>query len=217
MRKQFFSQLVEVIRSEEERRREHLKSVESEEALDHWIFNEQPLLNELCLMLLVTLNHEVERRLILLAARVANSGQLMSRLDHETSVQELEEMAPSKRWKQIEARLGVSKCARFDEVEVLRKLANSYKHEPWSKPSPDLKEKLGLPSVNYAPMPESDLLREQLAAKISLQEDASYCDLCDRFVDLACEFMKGVKQQTKTRLSEIERSPVPLDPRTFEH
>lgn len=39
-----------------------------EAAYDQWVFSDEPFLNELCLLLLTALRHQVERELIKIAA-----------------------------------------------------------------------------------------------------------------------------------------------------
>jgi hypothetical protein len=68
-----------VIRVERERIRRDLEILAGEDhpyaadvAADDWDFHERPFINELCLLLLVSIRHEVERELVRIAARVGN-------------------------------------------------------------------------------------------------------------------------------------------------
>jgi hypothetical protein len=55
-------------------------------AYDQWLFTDEPFVNEMCLMVLVALRHQVERRLVFIAARV-DTGQLsISRKQYQQNV-----------------------------------------------------------------------------------------------------------------------------------
>jgi hypothetical protein len=48
-------------------------------ASDQWQFGDEPFVNELCLILLVAVWHQVEREVIWLAARVTGDGKQITR------------------------------------------------------------------------------------------------------------------------------------------
>ena len=101
-------------------------------------------------------------------------------------------------------------------MKALRLLANSYKHDPSMEPIDELLNKLNLQTgVNYAPLPESDALREGLAELIGLGKDTGYCDIAVRFVDIASDFLGNV--QSRTRVSQVKWGPVSLKPKDFAH
>jgi len=71
-------EVIAVIRAEQQRRASLLTDEDPNFAYDHWLFKDEPFVNELCLMLLVTLRHHVERELVRLAARAADEGEEIS-------------------------------------------------------------------------------------------------------------------------------------------
>jgi hypothetical protein len=82
------------------------------------------------------------------------------------------------------------------------------------EPDEELLKFLNLESeVNYAPLPESPKLQEELAASIGLGKDADYCDIVERFVDISSRFLADV--QSRTKVSPVKWGHVSLDPDTF--
>jgi hypothetical protein len=59
------------------------------------------------------------------------------------------------------------------------------------------------------PLAESDSLRAGFAVFVGLEKDAGYCDIAERFVDTAGDFLKDV--QSRVRLSELELVAVRVD------
>jgi hypothetical protein len=92
-------------------------------------------------------------------------------------------------------------------MKVIRLLANSYKHDPAMEADEDLLKSLNLEiqeerfgkkkKVNYAPLPESDSLQEGLATFIGFGKDADYCDIAERFIDIAGKFLIDVQSRVK--------------------
>ncbi|HEX6901991.1 MAG TPA: hypothetical protein VF789_19890 [Thermoanaerobaculia bacterium] len=189
-------EMVSVIRAEQQRR-ESLRTDEGPEAYYAWCFENEPIINELCLMLLVTLRHQIERELVWLAGLAADDGHEISFQQHDERVKELKGKGRiSWDWKKIEKRLRFKSCEGFKYVEALRHLANSYKHDPSVEPAGDLIEFLDLPStVRCAPLPQSDRFREKLATFIGLEKHAPYCDIAEHFIDIADAFLERVKAQ----------------------
>jgi hypothetical protein len=102
-------------------------------------------------------------------------------------------------------------------LEALRLLANCYKHDPSARPDEKLLNYVGLPLKPaeplvewYAPLPESQLFLDGLAAFLSV--DADYCAVGDELISRAEQFMSDVENSGK--LSTVERRPVSLT--TFE-
>lgn len=62
--------VIDVIRAERDSRLARLVAEEPELANALWHVYDEPFINELCLMLLVAIRHQVERELVLLTARV---------------------------------------------------------------------------------------------------------------------------------------------------
>jgi hypothetical protein len=151
--------MIAVIRAEQERRRSLLRDEESDFADCHWQYTDAPFVNELCLMLLVTLRHEVERELVGLAARAAEGGKEISGQQYQDRVREVRELLRKPTgWKKINATLKLECCEGHASVEALRLLVNSYKHHPSKEPDEKLLKLLKLETgVPYLPLPESDL------------------------------------------------------------
>lgn len=193
--------IVKVIRSEHQRRVSLLEGMHPEAADDHWLFTDLPFVAELCLMLLVAMRHQVERELVSLAARAADNGKEIIPAQYQKRVKELQH---NRRWNwtEINARLKLKSCEGERQIEALRLLANSYKHDPSKKPDEDLLRLLNLETgVTYAPLAESDGLREGLALFIGLERDADYCDIAETFVTIVDRFIEDL--QKKSQLSRV--------------
>lgn len=215
METRIFKDMIAVIRDEQERRALLLKDEEPNFAYDEWLFRDEPFVNELCLMLLVALRHGIERELVHLAARAAGDGKEMSGQQYNQEVQRLREQLRTRGgWKQICDKLNLKSCDQYQKYEALRHLVNSYKHHPSMEPNEDLLNLLELETgVTYAPLPESHSVQEHLAAFIGLGKDATYCDIAERFVDIASSFLADVQRRAK--LSPVKRGPVSLHPSDF--
>jgi len=200
-------EMISIIRAEEQRRAALLSGEDPEAAYDQWLFRDAPFVNELCIILLVALRHRVERVLVSLAALSADGGREIEGEQYGYNVEQLRKGRGWK-WKEIDARLKPELSEFYRSMEALRLLANSYKHEHSERPAEDLKDFLGLPRVDYDVLPASDLFRQKLAVFIGLGEDATYCDIADRFVDVAESFLKDVK--SRATLSKIKRHFIPL-------
>jgi hypothetical protein len=213
--------MIEVIRAERDRR--YMDLVEDKR---WWMHYDEPIINELCLMLLVTIWHQVERELIWIATRVTKADD-GSELDGEY-------------WKRVEierekyrkgggkgkliAKLGLDKFDEWKSMTALNFLANSYKHDPRSTPADkDLANLLRLnQDAQSTPLAENQELREKLAESLGLREGsdpwgdgADYCDIADAFLDRAASFLKKVAAQPGLNLCPLKFFPVSLDERDF--
>ncbi len=216
METKILKEMIAVIRTEQQRRAKLRRDKEAslpadpggDYAYHQWVFTDAPFINELCLMLLVTLRHQVERELVGLAARAADDGEEISPQQYQEKVQEARKLMRNREgYERIEARLNLESCEGYDRMDTLRLLANSCKHDPSMEPDEDLLRKLRLNSgVNYAPLPESQALQSALAVYIGLGTDADYCDIAERFVDIASAFLRHV--ESKARLSPVKWPPV---------
>jgi len=227
-----FRQIIGVIRTKGARRKAGLPD-HPDAAHDRWLFTDQPFVNELCLLLLVRLSHEVERQLLLLSLRMPKGGvQEIDVSDYRKQVGERRELLrknKGKEWRNLYEDLGLR--GKHKVFEVLRLLADSYKHDPFMLPDQELLSSLGLPrkrtptpaslnrtnaalDVNYAPLSESSLLQQGLARCLSLHEGADYCDIAEAFVNFADKFLAGI---TKGSLTPLERKRISMNPRNFEH
>jgi hypothetical protein len=211
METRILKDIIAVIRAEQQRRASLLTDEEPDFAHDQWLFTDAPFVNELCLMLLVTLRHQVERDLVGLAARAADGGKEISGQHYQEKVREERAQLRKQGWRPINARLNLEACERYNSIEALGYLANSYKHDPSMEPDEKLLKLLKLETgVNYAPLPESHSLQEGLAAFIGLGKDAAYCDIAERFVDIASGFIAEV--QSRTNVSAVKWGPTSFNP-----
>jgi len=196
-----FRNMIEVIKAEQLRRQAELDSVDPNLQYDQWQFTDLPFVNELYLMVLLTLRHYVERELVKIAAREGHQGKEISDKDYAANVRQEREALIGKNgkdgWKKLNIRLKLKQCKGYQHMEVLRFLANSYKHDPWLEPDKKLLKQLNLNlSLPYAPLPESAALQEGLAQFVGLRKDAPYCDTVEQFVNKAAAFLEDVQKQT---------------------
>jgi hypothetical protein len=199
-------ELTAVIRTEQRRRAALLKDEDPDFAYDQWLFNDEPLLNELCLMFLVTLRHQIERELVWLAALAADGGKEIDEEKYKEREEELRAGTINWNWKRIEGRLKFKACAEYQPMEVLRLLSNSYKHDLSVDATEELRTLLRLDTrFNYATLPESGAVREAIAVCVGLGKDSGYWDIAERYVDLASSFLADI--QSRTQLSQIKRKP----------
>ena len=206
-------EMIAVIRAEQQRRASLLTDEDPNFAYDHWLFKDEPFVNELCLMLMVTLRHQVERELVRLAARAGDKREEINGQQYQDKVKQLRKRLRKRGgWNEIKDKLKLESCCKeYKSMEALRLLANSYKHDPSMEPDEDLLRLLKLETgVKYAPLPESDSLREAFAALVSLGKDAGYCDIAERFVDIASDFL--VNAQSRTKLSRVKWGAASLKP-----
>ncbi len=208
--------MIAVIRAEQQRRgtlrRETQSTLEDTSfEYDQWLFIDAPFVNELCLMVLVTLRHQVERELIKLAALAADDGKEISGQQYQEKAREVRELLRKHGWKTINDRLSLESCGGHTSMEALRLLANSYKHHPSMEPDNDLLKLLKLETgVNYLSLPESASLQEGLAVCVGFGSDAAYCDIAERFVDIAGDFLADV--QSRTKVSPVKFCPTSFNP-----
>jgi hypothetical protein len=197
---------IKVIRKEQKRRWSRLPD-HQDAAYDQWLFIDEPFVNDLYLMLLVAIRHQVERELVRLAAQMTGDGKALSREQYQTRIQDERRLLRNKDgWKKLVAKLKLKSCAEWDtSMESLRLLANSYKHEPSGRPDNKLLKHLKLDlKRKYAPLPESSCVREGLAVSINLQKNADYGDIAEGLLKRSDRFLAAVKQQSG--LSEVKSS-----------
>src|SRR5438874_10308351 len=97
METQMFKDMIAVIKAEQQRRGTVLNDADANFANDHWLFKDMPFINELCLMLMVALWHQVERELVRLAARAADGGREISGKQYQENVLEERKQLKEKR------------------------------------------------------------------------------------------------------------------------
>jgi hypothetical protein len=202
--------MIAVIRTEEQRRVSLLTGEDPDFEYERWLSTDEPFVNELCLMVLVTLRHQVERELVKLAARASDDGKEISPKEYHAEVQKLRK-GRGWNWETIKARLNLESCAGNKRMEVLRLLVNSYKHDFSMEPDNELLNSLKLETGDdYARLPESPALRERLATSVGLGKEAGYCDIVGRFVDIASGFLAEAQSHTKAR--PVKRVPTSFIP-----
>jgi hypothetical protein len=211
-----FEEIIGLIKREKQRREWLLKGKDPDFAQDQWLFTDAPFVNELYLMLLITLRHQVERELVCLAARAVDDEPEISHITYLERLEQLRnEVRKPKNWdKKIEERLNLQSFREYLCIEILRLLSNSYKHNQFMEPDIYLLAQISLDSkINYASLPESDAFRKGLAEFIGLEKDADYCEITFRFVDIACKFL--TKVEMLPGLSRVRPGTVSLNPKDF--
>ncbi len=226
MRSSIFDEMIDVIRDEQQRRWEGIENATrnmEEEPPDfdaesfaeaQWEEFDAPLINELCMILLVALSHQVERDLVGLAARVDPGGaKEISVQQHRYNMSQLRSRDSKGRvrktwdWEKINTLLHHKGYAEHKYIELLRHLSDSYKHN--MEPSDELLDRLKIKKgITYAPsLPQSDAIREALAAFVKVQEAGyrtEYCDIAKRFVELASKFLSKVRSGKALKLSKVK-------------
>lgn len=114
----------------------------SAEAADaNWVLLDRPFINELCLMLMVWLRHELERELVKLVARKTSDGKDLTQDQYWQAVDDWQEdlRRDSSKWKTVTRELELSVFSEEMKImEALKRVSNLYKHSPWTTPDEDL-------------------------------------------------------------------------------
>lgn len=187
------------------------------------LFDDQPFLNRLYLMLLLTIRHEIEKELIGIQARKVDGGQNIKATDWWTKIWELQHTKRNGKikpkhfnYKDIEKVLDLDKCDTYKFIEPLRLLSNIFKHNIPIEPDEKLLKSLNLfdddKNVNYCAIDESIRFREGLAKFINLSIDADYRQITEKYVDIATEFIDDVEHRNKNQLGMVKGAPVQFDP-----
>jgi hypothetical protein len=204
-----------VIRKERKRRLASLPD-DAPVADGQWLSVDEPFVNELCLMFLVAIRHQVERELLILAARATDDGKT---LDYGQYQERLNDERVSLKgrdgWKKLAARLRLDSVPKWNSsMEILRLLANCYKHAPSQGPEKSLLLKLGLNQArNYASLAESLAVRKGLARFLCLDEGSDYCDIADEFLRRADRFLSTVREGST--ISAVKGGRGSSRPRSF--
>lgn len=204
-----FREMFDVIKAEQRLRN---SQVTDEESLDRWKFTDEPFLNELCLMLLVSLRHQVERELVRFSGRADHDGKEISGNQYAKKVkEERERLRKSNEWEKVAVKLKMKSCGRYEPMKALRHLANSYKHDPWKEPEKKLLKLLHVETGDiYAPLPENLAVQEGLAVLVGLGKSSPYWEIADQFVDAASKFLSDLQRRAK--LSSVKSEPIRLVP-----
>jgi hypothetical protein len=194
--------MIDVIRAEQQSRARGAARLADEDpdyASDRWLLTDTPFVNELCLILLVAVWHQVERELIWLEARVMGGGEEISREQYLQNIRTAEQSWSKKDGKgKIIEDLKLNTFPEWkSSMKTLRLLANCYKHDPSLVPTKQILKQLGLDeALNYMPLPESDCLRQGLAAYVNLPKDADYCDITERLIGCTARFLADLQEKT---------------------
>jgi hypothetical protein len=211
--------MLAIVRAERQRRVDALEADDQDWRWDQGTFRDEPFINEMCLVLLVSIRHLLERELAGLGARVRADNRPIPGKEYWRLVSE-EKQALRKKdgWKKLAAKLKLESFAAWKgPLETLRLLANTYKHEPgYAAPSEDLLAHLELnpiisvnPTVTYASLPESQDFREALAVHLGLVQDADYADIIEAFLNSVERFVAEVERQP--HIVAVEPSPSRFD------
>jgi hypothetical protein len=210
--------MIAAIRNEADRRGRQLKKIATEHRYDQWVYYDEPLLNELCLLVLIAIRHEVERDLLGLGARVSRRVTAFSQKSYLRRLANERKQLRSG-WKPLIAKLGLAAFPAWtSSMETLRLLANCYKHDPFGGPDDGLLKHLR-PHLKYKQrrkydvLPESNCFREGLALSLGLPRETDYVRITEDLLAKAEAFVDDVKGQSF--IAEVRRGHVSLHPRDF--
>lgn len=179
---------------------------------EQWLAD-RAFVNELCLMLLVALWHQIERELVLMGARASQGDADLSPADYQRALDALRKGLGID-WPKLRKLLNVATPP--PEMWALQRLANAYKHDPTTGPSDELISHLGLTTtVNYNSLPESDALRQGLAACVGLDKYAGYVAITEAFINAAEVFLDDIRRNAK--LGRVLWGPVSFLPEDALH
>jgi hypothetical protein len=209
--------LIELVKAEE-LSRENARSLMPADAADYQAtFRDTPLTNELYLLVLLFIWHEIEKEIVLIAALSGSQdASPITRDDYRKKVTRLEKLNQDRRKRELEKLLPALDPRAWDLLDVLRLLANSFKHDPFDKPKGVLIERLGLPkNMNYAPMSESGAVRFGLAKFLGIGDDASFSQIVDAVCKSCDRILLALRAGTPLRSFDTGER-VSLNPDTFE-
>lgn len=217
MNAKLIKSLIELVKTEE-LSRENARSSMSPDAADcQATFYDTPLTNELYLLVLLFMWHEIEKEILLLAALSGSQATSpITRDEYRKEVVRLETLRPDKRKKELEKRLPALDQGAWDLLDVLRLLANSFKHDPFDKPSDVLLKRLGLPeNMNYAPLSESGAVRFGLGRFLGIGEGVEFSEIVDAVRKFCDRILFMLRAGTHLRSFEMGER-VSLNPDGFE-
>lgn len=214
MNTKLIKSLVEFVKAEEESRAIARESMSPEAAYDNAIFYDNPLTNELYLLILLFMWHDIEKEILLASARSAvQNSDPISRNDFRSEVERLAGLSFEKRRIEIEKRLPVVDRNSWDLLDLLRLLANSFKHDPFDKPDHRLLNYLSLaPNVNYATLAESGAVRYGLGRFLGIGDDASFAEIVEEIRKRCDRILFSVH----AGIRPFQHERVSLNPNTFE-
>jgi len=216
MNTKLIKSLIELVKAEE-LSRENARSSMSPDAADvQATFNDTPLTNELYLLVLLFVSHDVEKEIVLLAALSASQDTSpITRDDYRKEANRIGGLGLEKKKKELEKRLPALDQRAWDLLDLLRLLANSLKHDPFDKPSGVLLKRLGLSeNMNYASLYESGAVRFGLGKFLGIGDDAAFSEIVEAICKSCDRVLFMLRAATPLRSFEYER--VSLNPDSFE-
>ncbi len=216
MKPTLISSLVGLVKEEEQRRESARSSMTVDAALESVILRDGPLTNGLYIFVLLLMWHEIEKELVLFAARSAWKDESpITHDDFKDEVVRLGALRASERKKELKKLLPALDTRAWDLLDVLRLLANSLKHNPFDKPTGTLLKRLGFPeNTNCASLSESGLLQFGLGRFLGIGETATFSEIVDE-VSKSCNRILFLLQTGRLRPFDMSER-VSLDPETFE-
>jgi len=181
-----------------------------EAAYDQQTFYDTPFVNELCLLVLLFIWHRTEKELLSIAAlSTERDNSPISRDDYRNEVVRLEQLRQKKGEKKELSKLLPLDQRDWALLDVLRLLANSYKHDTFNKPSKQLLNRLGLPeSVNYAPLSESGAVWFGLSKFLGVSDKATSSEIVDALRKSCDQILFSMRSGTRLRSFKHERVPL---------
>lgn len=217
MNRKLVKSLVELVRTEERSREDLRASMSPDASYYKATFHDDPLTNELYLLVLLFMWHELEKEIVLMAAlSSAEDASPMTRDGHRQEVKRISKLKPeAKKRAAIEKRLPALDIRAWELLDVLRLLANSFKHNPFGKPNRQLLERLGLPeNMNHGTLSESGAVRFGLGKFLGVGDDVSFSEIVDAVRKSCDRILLSLESGTPLRPWAHER--VSLNPDTFE-
>lgn len=210
--------MLALARQERDRRAENAS--QSPGYAEDWLLVDEPFVNEICLVVLVAVYHQIERELVLLGARIAPGRDVISHADYEANVQRIKAAVrdrPTNGWQDLTRCLDLTNRPEWKSLQALRLIANGYKHDPFGGISGELLDHLGLsptisesPRITYAGIADSLEFRERLAIYLGLAARSDYADIGEAFLSRAERFIGSIAELpqicriTSSRVSTTE-------------
>jgi hypothetical protein len=176
---------------------------DDEQALDAWLRLDEPFFDEMCLMLMIAVWHQVERVLVDAAARIPRRGETAISRDTYQSRRHALRTHTASPVQNAARMLRLDNRAEWSALETLRRLAHRDKHEGGRIEPVSPRGKRPAPNGSLA---ESDAVRGELARSVDLHELADYREIAGAFINRA-EKVLGGWQMTLCRVTGPRRRP----------
>jgi len=193
---------VEAIREETNRLATERNKLPPEVVDDQWIFNDGPLLRVLTTTVIVGVWHLVEKRLKRLIVLCTDDT---SKVGIELSHNEFgEALKKSKAWKFKDIKnqaqkvhIDLKQCSHFKDMDLLRKISNSWKHQPSGEPNDDLITELNLDSSLTYDITEGKTVFEKIGTRFQLKED-DFAGILEEFLKRSITFLSDIEGKTRS-------------------